>query len=172
MNKDFPEYHIISEFYKGKTAKRSGVPYMNHIDEGLIILEQIGASWDAHKAFCLHPIFQADMDLGEFVYKNIPIHYDMLNGMTVLLCMEYRSVANEYLSKRIITDISEIRLSPLKEVNDMLIADKVQNFKDFILYHRDHERYNELYAYFNNWFNRLGVNNEGYSRLVKNLIIK
>jgi len=44
--------------------------------------------------------------------------------------MEYRSVANDYLSTRIISDVQEIRLSPLPDVQDMLIADKVQNYKD------------------------------------------
>jgi hypothetical protein len=45
------EYFLIYEYYKDKKAKRSGVPYMNHIDEGLIILNKINASEDAKKGF-------------------------------------------------------------------------------------------------------------------------
>ena len=31
-------YLMISEYYEGKFAERSGVPYMNHIDEGLSLI--------------------------------------------------------------------------------------------------------------------------------------
>jgi hypothetical protein len=82
--------------------------------------------------------------------------------------MEYRRVANNYLSKRMINSIDEIELSPLKDVNDMLIADKVQNRKDFELYHLDtHERSDVLDQYFKNWLIRLGITEERYQELVK-----
>jgi hypothetical protein len=39
------------------------------------------------------------------------------------------------------------------------IADKIQNYKDFMLYHYGkHKRSNELYTYFHNWFKLLDVN--------------
>ncbi len=80
--------------------------------------------------------------------------------------MEYRSVANEYLSHRTIAHVDEIRLSPLPEVNQMLIADKVQNCKDFELYHKaTHPRSAELDLYFNNWLRRLGITPERYTTL-------
>jgi hypothetical protein len=87
--------------------------------------------------------------------------------------MEYRNVANAYLSKRRLTKTmslgAQVRLSPLKEVNDMLIADKVQNFKDFKIHHsKTHPRAAELNGYFTNWLLRLGVIRD-YDRLVEGL---
>lgn len=155
----FREYDIISNFYGNQKANRSGVDLMNHIDEGLFILEKIGASELAKKAYCLHPILQSDEALLE--------NYDLLKDVDVkvIIClMEYRSVANEYLSKRKINSIDEIRLSPLKDVNDMLIADKIQNKKDFELYHKDtHPRSSELSEYFDNWLIRLNISDDFYS---------
>jgi hypothetical protein len=52
----------------------------------------------------------------------------------------------------------EIRLSPLDEVNARLVADKVQNRKDFLLYHRATQpRRAELEHDFELWPERLGV---------------
>jgi len=43
-----------------------------------------------------------------------------------------------------------------EEVKQMLIADRAQNYKDFMLHHcGKHERSGELYKYFNNWFELL-----------------
>ncbi len=155
----FREYDVISNFYGNQKANRSGVYLMNHIDEGLYILEKVGASEIAKKAYCLHPILQSDGALLN--------NYDLLKDIEVkvLIClMEYRSVANEYLSKRKINSIDEIRLSPLKDVNDMLMVDKIQNKKDFELYHKDrHHRSSELTEYFNNWLIRLNVSDDFYS---------
>ena len=149
----FNEDQIISNFYGNKIANRSGVRLMNHIDEGLRILEKIGASEIAKRAYCLHPILQSDKEISE--------NYNLLKNIdnqVVIALVEYRSVANEYLSRKKINSIDDIRLSPLSDVNDMLIADKVQNKKDFELYHkRKHERSDELTKYFDNWLKRLGV---------------
>ncbi len=156
------EYKIIQDFYGSKKTKRSDVYLMNHIDEGLRILEEIGASDTAKKAYCLHPIFQSDEELLKtYSNFNFKISTDVL-----IAVMEYRSVANEYLSKRKIDSIDEIRLSPLKDVNDMLIADKVQNYKDFEIYHKgSHPRSKELDEYFKNWLSRLEIDEEKYRHL-------
>lgn len=80
-------------------------------------------------------------------------------------------MANEYLSTRSITNIDEIRLSPLKVVNDMLIADKIQNRKDFELYHEGkHPRSEELAQYFRNWLERLGISEEFYQETKRRLL--
>lgn len=161
----FYEYEIISEFYKGQKAKRSNVDLMNHIDEGLYILEKINASDIAKKAYCLHPIVQSDIALEQ--------NYNLLNNIdnqVVIALIEYRSVANEYLSKRKINSIDEIRLSPLKDVNDMLVADKIQNKKDFDRYHKGkHERSNELDSYFLNWLEKLNITPDCYFKLIEDL---
>jgi len=159
------EYLLIANFYGSEKAERSGVYKMNHIDEGLAILEQIGASDLAKRAYCLHPIYQSDADFAENCDKYV------VDKEVLVRVLEYRSVANEYLSTRTINDTSEIRLSPLKDVNDMLIADKIQNRKDFELYHKDiHERSDELKQYFFNWLWRLGVREGEYQEFKKSIL--
>lgn len=147
------ELHFISIFYGDKRAERSGAPLINHINEGLAVLKHIGASEMAMRAYCLHPIVQSDADFR--ANYHLMCNFD---GAVVALAMEYRRVANAYLSKRTISSIDEIELSPVKEVNDMLIADKVQNRKDFLRFHKGtHQRSQELDEYFKNWFKRLNI---------------
>jgi len=160
------EYQIISDFYGDKITNRSGVKLMNHIDEGLYILEKIGASEISKRAYCLHPIIEDDQSLKENSYLLSNINHDV-----IIDSIEYRSVANEYLSRREINSLDEIRLSPLKDVNDMLIADKIQNRKDFELYHLGkHERSSELEQYFKNWLERLNISEEFYQETKRELI--
>ena len=171
--KDTVEYKLISRHYGDRVAKRSQVPLINHINEGLVVLDAIGATEEAKRAFCLHPLFQADEDLKENFYMASFVFPHVL-----LLTMEYRSVANEFLSDKMDDiDVGDsyygipcvaktIRLSPLKEVNDMLIADKVQNYKDFVTYHqKTHARSSELDDYFNIWLEALGVSDKQYGEL-------
>jgi hypothetical protein len=158
-------YQAIEEFYANSRAKRSQVFLMDHIDQGLGILRKIGASHHTAMGYALHPLFQADQEL-----KNHWGKYSKLNSTPVILAMEYRRVANDYLSTRSIEDISEIKLSPLEEVNHMLIADKIQNYKDFYLYHKDsHPRAKELDKYFHNWFKRLGLLEEFVEETIKEI---
>ena len=157
-------FHDIKNYYEGKKSERSNVPYMNHILEGLFILERIGASDIAKAAFCLHPIFQES--------KSLKQHYDSClvtyNPYVIVLAMEYRGIANSYLSGLYSSPEDEFDLSPLEEVNQMLIADKVQNRKDFERYHSEsHPRKEELKNYFKNWLNKLGVSEEEYQEHVK-----
>lgn len=160
------EYKIISDFYGDQIAKRSGVKLMNHIDEGLYILEKIGASEEAKRAYCLHPIVQGDDSLKENSHLLKDIDYRV-----IINSIEYRSVANEYLSYREIKSLDEVRLSPLKDVNDMLIADKIQNRKDFELYHLGtHDRSKQLDKYFKNWLEVLGVSEDFYKETKQSLI--
>ena len=157
MTKESYEYLLISEHYGNKIASRSRVPLINHINQGLVVLHEINATTKARRAFCAHPLFQADDDL------KVNSHLSQFIDSTVLmLTMEYRSVANDYLSYKVNTG-HRIRLSPLPEVNDMLIADKVQNYKDFITYHKDtHARSKDLDTYFNEWLTVLGVDNQNF----------
>jgi len=168
--KNWYEYKAILAFYGTQTDKRSGVKLMNHIDEGLYILEKIGASEYAKRAYCLHPTAQDDNALlGFYFWRKMNPDYVSWNEVTINV-MEYRSVDNEYLSTRNIRSIDEIRLSPLKDVNDMLIADKIQNRKDFELYHLgSNERSLELDSYFKNWFERLNVDEEFYQEIKNEL---
>jgi hypothetical protein len=160
----FEEYKIISDFYGDTRAKRSGVSYMNHIDEGLAILNVIDASELAKRTYCIHPIYQSDFDL----FTNLDQY--KIDSDVMLRVIEYRSVANEYLSFREINSFMDIRLSPVKDVNDMLIADKIQNRKDFELYHKGkHKRSKELERYFLKWCQRLGITEDEYKQFKKQL---
>lgn len=81
--------------------------------------------------------------------------------------MEYRVFANNYLSQHCHADDDLIAISPLAEVNQMLIADKVQNRKDFEIYHLgQHENSDVLVRYFNNWLRRLGISEARYQQLL------
>lgn len=158
------EYRLIHSYYTGKTAERSGVKLINHIDEGLMILNYIGASEIAQRAFCIHPLLQGDTDLKKNIFDS---KMKLVDACVLITAMEYRRVANNYLSHRTIQCLKDIELSPLKDVNDMLIADKVQNFKDFELHHKaTHERSSELTEYFNNWIRKLGVDYESLKKVI------
>lgn len=162
---DTLEYSLIENYYGYRVAKRSNAWLMNHIDEGLTILSEIGASEDAKAVFCLHPLVQNDNDLT----ANIDLigKYPTLNWTGAL---QYRETANAYLAHRDITNISEISLSDNKDVNDALIADKVQNYKDFMLYHYgSHKDSDRLFDYFHNWFDRLAISNKLLLDLLINL---
>ena len=56
------EYQIVKKFYGSQKAKRSGVPLINHIDEGLLILSHIQAN-DTAKIIVNH--FTGDYETAE-----------------------------------------------------------------------------------------------------------
>ena len=161
-----PHYLAIAAAYGDRTTARSGVPLINHIKEGLYVLDCIGADLATKQAYCLHPIFQENVSLGVLSSEQV----ERFNRWALVLVMEYRNVANAYLSSRVISSLDEIVLSPLPQVQAMLIADKVQNRKDFDAYHKGtHPRSNELDQYFRNWFARLGVSEDFYIRMVREI---
>lgn len=139
------EYRAIARFYDGASANRSGVPLMNHIDEGLAILDELGASDVAKRAFCLHPIVQNDEPI------------DLSWSTCVGIAEEYRDRANAYLCRAdtdYVKTVRQVRNRVGKMSNDcrlMLIADKRQNRKDFEIYHGDHPRAEQLARYFDLW---------------------
>ncbi|PLS19256.1 hypothetical protein CVD28_02260 [Bacillus sp. M6-12] len=158
---------VISEYYEGKVAKRTQVPYINHIFEGLKVLNAIGATQESKDAYCLHPIYQAKKTQEELDY--IAKYESSFNPHVVLLAKEYAKTANSYLCKRHYQSKDDVvTLSEYPEVNDMLIADKVQNRKDFEMHYESQEnkdtfdRSDRLSQYFKNWLNVLGIPEEQY----------
>lgn len=141
-----PEYQVIYDFYNNRRASRSQVPLINHINEGLEILAEHQASNKAMLAFCLHPIVQNDEDI------------DVTWSEAYLLACEYKARANSFLCRpdtdyvRTLDDVHEL-VGPMSlDCLLMLLADKRQNQKDFIRYHRGtHKRTHELERYFNLW---------------------
>jgi len=151
-------YQAIKEFYGDRTAKRSGVPLINHIDEGLIILKRYDADQDTLDAYCLHPLTQADGEL--VVFDPSPF-----SPRAVMLAMEYRHTANAYLASNTMP-AGGIKRSPLVEVDLMLIADKVQNRKDFLIHHQAHPNFARLDEYFKEWLAALNVSESDYQELL------
>lgn len=146
---------LIREHYGDKVAERSRVPLINHINEGLVILQELGASYAIMAAYCLHPLLQDDLELSNNYHRVS----NLCDIVVVGLAMQYRRAANAYLCRpetddftldKIRSRVGVHRLS--QHVKMMLIADKQQNQKDFLKYHQaTHPRSEELTQYFKNW---------------------
>ncbi|WP_213956762.1 MULTISPECIES: hypothetical protein [unclassified Variovorax] len=137
-----------------------------------MILSELDATEAAMRAFCLHPLFQADEDL---------IHHgqDFMNSVdadpfVILLVMEFRSRANAWPTSRAQRSHEGLRMEsngypsagPIEAVKHMLIADKVQHRKDFIRHHRGkHPCSDALDLHFDQWFGALGVDLTEYEEL-------
>lgn len=144
-------YQIIKKYYGSDKAKRSGIALINHIDEGLIILDYLGTNRFTKDAYCLHPMFQSNNDFN----KNIFFDLKGVDYSSVILTIEYRNVANSYLSS---SDIKNHLGFTNLYIKKLLIADKIQNYKDFMIYHKNsHDNADRLYNYFWNWFGLLGL---------------
>jgi hypothetical protein len=152
------EFEMIKNFYGVKVAKRSQIPLINHIKEGLEIMEANEASLLSMRAYCLHPILQSDKDF-EANFKGM----GKQDPLVILLTMEYRRAANAYLCKSetdnwFIDDAIAAIGILIPEIKSMLIADKIQNRKDFLRCHYGtHPRSTQLNQYFKNWFKILGI---------------
>lgn len=163
------EYELIKDYYGSKVAKRSGLPLMNHIDEGLHILDALGSGEEARQAFCLHPLVQDNVMTPE------EISLRTKSPDVVLYTVQYAQVANAYLPKHFRSYKDKLPVIPNITVHFMLIADKVQNFKDFYRSFKNNKHlltensYHDLIHYFHNWFLHLGISPVSYVELVVDL---
>jgi hypothetical protein len=155
------EYRLIEREYGVQRAARSQVLLIDHIHQGLQIMDLFGASVSAKQAFCLHPLVQNFTDLEANLSKIC--REELLNPRALILAMEYRHKANSFLCKPendhyIPSELKALVGELLPEVRHMLIADKIQNNKDFMLHHYGtHERSAQLKDYFEDWFHVLDV---------------
>lgn len=155
------ELALIRDYYGTQVAKRSGVPLIQHVLEGLEIMTGMGATEVAKKAFCLHPLLQNDEDLK----KNWQRVSDMpeVSRQAFNLAMVYRTKANSYLCREetdhfTLVDIENAVGFCSQNMIHMLVADKIQNEKDFKLYHEGtHERSDQLARYFDLWLQYLDI---------------
>ena len=160
--KNSKEYLYISKVYGDVRAKRSNLPLMNHIDEGLDVLETLNASDEAKRAFCIHPIFQSE-NLIDYRNDYLGMSTDE-DFIIVRLDEKYSVLANTFLCRPQTDnwDKSEIAKQLIAanncsyiisdDISNMLLADKTQNYKDFMLHHYGiHERSIELFNYFHLW---------------------
>jgi hypothetical protein len=157
----FDEYEEVSKFYGDRQAERSGLPYMQHIDEGLYILAKLGGTDAAQRAFALHPLIQGRDDYQDSVNKGVLDrafrHGRRESAEAVALAIEYRFIANSYTSRMPESESYKIVRSPLKQVNLMLKADKIQNYKDALLnvipkYPEEAERLVKYFNHYMEWF--------------------
>lgn len=163
---------------------------MRHIDEGVYVLRCTTndaphhlALWDSQDqqhhhspattpavlGYILHPLVQEDTTLSNN-FRDIVSKGQRINTEALLLAMEYRGRANAYLSTH---DPAHNRPDPgpLSEVRAMLIADKVQNRKDFEIYHEGtHPRSDRLAQYFKEWLGVLNVDEHWYQKRKNELI--
>ena len=164
--KNNKHYAAIREYYADERAARSCVPLIAHIDEGIALLDAIGSSLRAKEAFCIHPLLQDDGALAAALEPGSIFERHQPDAAVVAVAMEYRRVANAYLSHHCKGSDDLIELSCLVDVNQMLVADKVQNRKDFERFHLEtHARSATLALYFANWLRRLGISEERYAEL-------
>jgi len=164
------EYGQVLDYYKDTQASRSRVWLMRHIDEGLAVLLYHGGQrmvlGPVGRAYSLHPLVQRAEELLVF-WESIRTTPEVM-----ALAMEYRWVANAALAHDVarIPNPSAIELSILVGVNHMLVADKVQNCKDFERYHLgSHPRSEGLARYFKLWKGRLQIFDETYQTWVQRL---
>ena len=161
-------YNVISEFYKGKATSK-GIPYINHIDEGVGHLENLHVSDVLINAFILHPFVQCVNLKGTYkdcllTEKELEKHINIFEIKPEIAyeLLLYRKFANSYLCRPETDGYSIVEAyEDIKELQNyqgtirMLIADKLQNFKDFLLYRQDHPRVKQLTTYFTYWLNIL-----------------
>lgn len=152
-------YEIISSAYENKKANRSGMFYMNHIDEGLKILDAycLISGPRISEAWSVHPIVQGDLELNAAVRTGL---INEIRSDVLCLAMEYRSWANAHLSSH----PSKVpSYGTLSETRYLLIADKIQNRKDFDLYLKGRIPNSErLEEYFKEWFDVLNISEHAY----------
>lgn len=173
---EFNEYKLISKIYSDTSAKRTKIPYMNHIIEGCRVLLSLKASDEVIKAYCLHPLFQVNKYQSKFLELN---GYAYCDKRAMGLAVMYANSANGFLCRPWTDDWTEKTFEKETQFLDMmsecpedyhdvmlmLLADKLQNQKDFMEHHLyKHERSEELYRYFVFWilylFNRLGIDQD------------
>lgn len=148
-------YRAIEGYYESKYANRSGLHYMNHIDEGLALLKSIQVEQEVLDAYCLHPIYQDGVQDKYVELFDLP-------EVAQLYAHEYAIAANSYLpGSGAVDQIPFLR----QEVEIMLCIDKIQNRKDFELYNADHPNKEGLRDYFNDWFKVLRIPERDYLAL-------
>ena len=169
-------YNVIKKFYKGKETSK-GIPYINHIDEGVGHLENLHVSDVVINAFILHPFVQCVNLKGTYkdcllTEKELEKHINIfeIEPEIAFELLLYRKYVNSYLCREA-TDNYNINdafedvkgLTKYPNTVKMLIADKLQNFKDFLLYRQDHPRKEHLNNYFTIWLNILANISESTS---------
>ena len=140
-------YSEIEKYYGDKLAKRSGIPYINHIDEGLGILYLLGASRETKEIFTLHPIYQ-DGFKSTNVNNTLMYHFVYYSWLFSRKNYKLESQTYEYFEKELDANM---------DLRNIFIADKIQNYKDFMLNKKKYDDFKSIEQYFLWWFDTLEV---------------
>lgn len=157
-------FQRISRHYGATAAQRTKLPWINHIVEGVVLIHQLGGRIGAADAFCWHPLIQSDTTYLETLVE-MRRHYNLnTNGEVLVNVLGYRDAANRWL-RGVVNKDNQPKKHPLESVNVMLMADKIQNRKDFEANERlfSVEDAASLHYYFDCWFNTLGITPEIYA---------
>ncbi len=161
-------YRAIEDYYGMKRADRSGVLCIQHINKGLMVLDEIGSSVLTKDAYYIHPLLQSDsafecvIQFGReyTLLKNYEVDFNV-----VALAMEYRRCANSFLSDG---NVKNLAMWTVEHIREMLIADKIQNYTDFLIHHKaTHANAERLERYFKTWLDILGINSVELAHLQK-----
>jgi len=141
-----PEYTYINDLLGNSINKQTHDLRINQIEEGLAILNILNAPNLVRKAYCLHMLFESDEALSKSMELNRMPHTD---PKSVLLAMEFRNIIKTRIN-------GKIKLSPLSEVNQMILAAKIQRYKTFeILYKGEKPHSDEIERDYQLWIKRL-----------------
>lgn len=152
------EWRIAKEILAPQRSNRTQVSYFDHIEEGIKILEDLDTSLACQRAFVIHPLLQPD----PVIFENM-LWVPEFEQTALVLCMEYRWVANLGTRKALRANGGKITLSVLQEVNTMLVADKIQNRKLFeTRLPKNDPDYEEIRQYFSLWMDALDISERIY----------
>ena len=165
-----PEYAMISRIYGDRKSKRGKQFLMNHIDEGAALIAYLSKATTTPndilmKAWALHPVLQDN----EPYMQNMAECERTCDPRAVELAIRYRQAANMYLSG-IYRGPNDLLPEFGEDVGILLIADKVQNYKDMQMFNRHHPKYQILSGYFENWLNVLSISQEEFLHLTQMLV--
>jgi len=173
---NYEEYKLAERILTPLQARRAGVSYFTHVKQGLAIMDAYVQHEDypaiaydpiiEKLAFCLHPLIQKVEDFKDNYYE-----LKVCNPLCVALAVEYRWTANLGLRPILEANGSSISLSEFNAVNLMLIADKVQNYYEFLKYARPQliKEDKRIDLYFRHWLSRLDIDDKKYEYLTKGL---
>lgn len=163
MTQDIKGYELIKKHYANRKAKRTQIPLIAHITDGLELIDtekhiegRTDTSLDVLKdAWCLHPLVQDTEELESNIRFLLREYKDKPEPLE--LALEYRELANSYLCREETDNYTDDSLKRLLQfyswdVKFLLLVDKVQNQSDFLKFHLGkHSRSSELKKYFERW---------------------
>lgn len=145
------EYNYMKDLFSTSVSKRTKDLSTNPMEEGLAILNILESNHITKKAYCIHQLFHNDESLERSWDGN---RFPNCDIKSMLLAMEFRTL---YKSKPNRNGI--IKLSPIKEVNEMMLAYKMQQYKNFEINGRGQTDNDELVeSSFKNWIKQLCQN--------------